>query len=224
MNNETTVYRGFERFWHWTQAALILLLAMTGFEIHGSLEFLGYSQAVMLHNTAAIGLLILIAFAVFWHFTTGEWRQYLPTRRMVRAQVDYYITGIFHDAPHPTRKTSTNKLNPLQKLVYLGIKILVIPVMVISGLLYMFYRYPQSHGAALLGSAQLRTVALLHTAGAFFLIAFVVGHIYLTTTGTTPLSNIRAMLTGRESLHQNFEEQKSNIGAEPVAEAFRGQA
>lgn len=185
------MYSGFERFWHWTQAALILLLGLTGFEIHGSFQFLGYRQAVAYHNAAAIAFLVLIAFAVFWHFTTGEWKQYLPARRMLRAQIEYYLTGIFRDAPHPTRKTAAAKLNPLQKLVYLGLKVLVIPVMVVSGLVYMLAPRP------------LATVAVLHTAGAFFLIAFVVGHVYLTTTGATPLSNLKAMLTGHEELHES---------------------
>jgi thiosulfate reductase cytochrome b subunit len=182
------IYKGFERFWHWTQAVLILLLALTGFEIHGSYRFLGYRQAVAYHNAAAIGLLVLIVFAVFWHFTTGEWRQYLPTRRLLRAQMEYYLVGVFRNAPHPTRKTSLSKLNPLQKLAYLGLKILVIPVMVLSGLLYMS------------GIGELRAVALLHTAGAFLLVAFVIGHVYLTTTGQSFFSNLKAMITGSEEL------------------------
>ena len=75
------VYRRFERFWHWTQAALILFLGVTGFEIHGSLSFFGFDQAVRYHSAAAMAFLVLIAFAIFWHFTTGEWRQYVPTAR-----------------------------------------------------------------------------------------------------------------------------------------------
>ena len=139
------VYRAFERFWHWMQAMLILFLGITGFEIHGSIRFFGYDQAVRYHNTAAISFLVLIAFAIFWHFTTGEWRQYLPTWKNLRAQAEYYVFGIFRNAPHPTKKTVLSKLNPLQKLVYAGLKALVIPVMVISGLLYMFYRYPHRY-------------------------------------------------------------------------------
>ena len=182
------VYAGFERFWHWTQAVLIMMLALTGFEVHGSYEFLGYRQAVAFHNAAAIGLLILVAFAIFWHFTTGEWRQYLPTRKFLRAQVQYYLLGIFRAEPHPTRKTPLSKLNPLQKLTYLGLKVLVIPVMGISGLLYMF------------AQGRIGTIAVLHTAGAFVVVAFVIGHIYLTTTGHTPFSNLKAMMTGYEEL------------------------
>lgn len=194
------VYRAFERFWHWCQAALILFLGITGFEIHGSLHFLGYAMAVRCHTQAAGALLVLVAFAVFWHLTTGEWRQYLPTLANLRAQAEYYVTGIFRGAPHPTRKTPLSKLNPLQKLVYAGLKVLVIPVMAGSGLLYLFYRFPQRHEVLSLRIGSLRAIALVHTAGAYLLVAFFIIHVYLITTGRTLTSNLKAMLTGYEDL------------------------
>jgi thiosulfate reductase cytochrome b subunit len=199
------VYRSFERFWHWTQSALILLLAFTGFEIHGSISFFGYRQAVSIHNTSAIAFIVLIIFAIFWHLTTGEWKQYVPTWKNLRAQLNYYLFGIFQNAPHPTKKTVLSKLNPLQKLVYGALKILVIPVMVISGLVYMFYRYPQRYGVEGLNIENLEIVAVLHTAGAFLLVAFVVAHVYLITTGRTVTSNLKAMITGYEELSDDEE-------------------
>ncbi len=200
------VYKSFERFWHWTQSILILLLVLTGFEIHGSFTFFGFDQAVRYHSTAAISFLILIAFAVFWHFVTGEWKQYLPTGRHLRAQAEYYLIGIFRGAPHPTRKTVLSKLNPLQKLVYFALKILVIPVMVVSGLLYMFFRYPHRHGYEIFNISGLEGIALFHTAGAFILVAFVIAHLYLITTGRTVTSNLKAMITGYEDLETGHKE------------------
>jgi len=194
------VYKGFERFWHWTQAGLILFLALTGFEIHGSLAFFGFEQAVAYHSAAAWALLVLIAFAIFWHLTTGEWRQYVPTLENLREQAEYYTVGIFRSAEHPTRKSAVSKLNPLQRLVYLALKVLVIPVVVTSGLLYMFYRYPQRLGVEALNVEGLTAIAVLHTAGAFFLVAFLIGHLYLITTGHTLSSNLKAMITGWEDL------------------------
>jgi thiosulfate reductase cytochrome b subunit len=194
------VYRSFERFWHWLQAAIIIFLGVTGFEIHGSLRFFGYDQAVKYHNFASLCFLVLIVFAVFWHFTTGEWKQYLPTRKNLKAQFEYYISGIFRNAPHPTKKTVLSKLNPLQKLVYAGLKVLVIPVMVLSGLLYMFYRYPQRYEVLSLNIDGLQVIATLHTIGAFLLLAFFIAHLYLITTGRTVTSNLKAMITGYEEL------------------------
>ena len=211
------IYRAFERFWHWAQAGLIFFLMLTGFEIHGSFEFMGYAQAVAYHNWAAtIAFLTLIAFAIFWHLTTGEWRQYVPTRAFLRAYIEYYLFGIFTNAPHPTRKTALSKLNPLQKLVYASLKVLVIPVSVGSGLLYMFYRYPQRHGMAALDVDSLRGIAVTHTLGAFLLVAFVIVHVYLTTTGDAPTSNLRAMITGYEEPHR--EPAPSEPQLEPAVE------
>lgn len=194
------IYKKYERFWHWTQAFLIFFLALTGFEIHGSFTLFGFESAVNLHNKSALALIILIIFTIFWHFTTGEWRQYLPTTENLKAQLDYYITGIFRHAPHPTRKTLLSKLNPLQRLVYLGLKILFIPVMVVSGLLYMFYRYPQGGVIESLGLSSLHTISLLHTLGAYIMLAFVLVHVYLITTGHTLTSNLKAMITGWEEM------------------------
>lgn len=194
------VYQAFNRFWHWAQAVLILFLGITGFEIHGSIRFFGYAPAVKYHNAAALAFLVLIVFAIFWHFTTGEWRQYTPTWTHLRAQAEYYIFGIFRDAPHPTRKTALRKLNPLQRLVYLGLKLMVIPVLALSGLLYMFYRYPQHYDVVALRMEGLRTVALVHTLGAFLVLAFLIVHVYLITTGRTLTSNLKAMITGYEEL------------------------
>jgi thiosulfate reductase cytochrome b subunit len=211
MAKEKYVYKVFERFWHWSQAFLILFLAITGFEIHGSFNFMGFDAAVRWHNIALWALVLLIIFTIFWHFTTGEWRQYLPTTKFIRAQIDYYITGIFKGAPHPTKKTVYNKFNPLQRLVYLGLKIFAIPVQVITGFLYYYYKYPSGGEIQSIDMINLRVVAIIHTIGAFALVAFVIAHVYLTTTGHKPLSAIKAMVTGWEELeedHSNTTEHK----------------
>ena len=200
------IYRLFERIWHWTQALLIFFLIFTGFEIHSSYSAIGFENAVRYHNVAAISLIILIIFAIFWHFTTGEWKQYIPTSKNLKAQINYYITGIFKNAPHPTRKTILTKLNPLQRLVYLGLKVFIIPLMVVTGLLYLYYRYPFKGTVATLNFSSLETIAVLHTLGAFLMVAFVVAHLYLITTGTTPASNLKAIITGYEELEGEEEE------------------
>lgn len=197
------IYKAFERFWHWMQALLIFFLAFSGFEIHGSFTFLGFENAVKYHNIAAVMFIVLIIFAIFWHFTTGEWKQYIPTLQNLKLQVNFYLLGIFKDSPHPTKKTVLSKLNPLQRLVYLGLKVLVIPVMVFSGLLYMFYRYPQQFVIESLNIDSLWVAAVVHTLGAFALIAFIVAHLYLMTTGHTVTSNLKAMITGYEELEDD---------------------
>jgi thiosulfate reductase cytochrome b subunit len=203
MAKETYVYEVFERLWHWSQAFLILFLAVTGFEIHGSFNLMGFDAAVRWHNIALWALVTLIVFAIFWHFTTGQWRQYIPTTQFIKDQVDYYITGIFRGAPHPTKKTAYNKFNPLQRLVYLGLKIFALPVQIVTGFLYLYYKYPSGGEIQSVDMINLRLVAIIHTIGAFALVAFVIAHVYLTTTGKTPLAAMKAMITGWEDLEHD---------------------
>ncbi len=200
------IYYRFERFWHWSQAALIFFLALTGFEIHSSFNLFGFETAVRWHNIAAWSFIGLIGLAIFWHFVTDQWRNYIPTVKNLKAQIEFYITGIFRNAPHPTKKTTISKLNPLQRIVYLGLKILIIPVMVVSGLVYMFYRYPQGNSIESINIEGLERVGIVHTAGAFILIMFVIVHLYLITTGTTVTSNLKAMITGWEDVEDDEEE------------------
>ena len=200
MKRQIYIYKAYERFWHWMQALLIFFLALTGFEIHGSLKFFGFENAVKYHNIAAYSLIILIAFTMFWHVTTGEWRQYIPTARNIKSYFNYYLFGIFKNAPHPTHKTTLSKLNPLQKLVYFSLKTFILPLMIITGILYIFYRYPQRYGIAAVNIDSLETIAVLHTLGAYLLLTFIIGHLYLITTGAKVTTNLHAMITGYEEI------------------------
>jgi thiosulfate reductase cytochrome b subunit len=200
------IYKRYERFWHWSQAALIIVMMITGFEVHGSYALLGFQDAVRFHSLAAWVLLTLWAFTIFWQFTTGEWKQYLPSLKNVDAMIRYYVIGIFKDVPHPFRKTVVKKHNPLQRLAYLALLAFISPIIWVSGLLYLFYAdWP------LIGLDQwinLETVALIHTIAAFMITAFFFIHVYLTTTGHTVFAHIKAMITGWEDVHDA--EQPSN--------------
>ena len=41
------LYTRYERFWHWMQTALILLLLVTGFELNGLFTLFGFKAAVV---------------------------------------------------------------------------------------------------------------------------------------------------------------------------------
>jgi thiosulfate reductase cytochrome b subunit len=190
------LYKQFERLWHWAQVLIIGALILTGFEIHSSFELMGYENAVIWHNYAAWGFIVLIVFAIFWHFSTDEWKNYIPTTKNLRAQLDYYIFGIFRNAPHPTKKRTLSKLNPLQRLIYLALKIIVLPVMVGTGLVYFYFHYPVGG----LEVKSLQPIAIIHTFGAYLLVTFLIIHVYLITTGRTLTSNLKAMVTGWEEM------------------------
>ena len=47
------IFKRFERFWHWSQAGLILFLLVSGFEVHGLYNLFGFENAVAYHTVAA---------------------------------------------------------------------------------------------------------------------------------------------------------------------------
>jgi thiosulfate reductase cytochrome b subunit len=191
------LYTRFERFWHWVQAAMVVVLAVTGFEIHGTYELLGFQRATVWHNTLGIAWLVLYAFILFWHLTTGQWKHYIPTTKMLFHVALYYMIGIFRGEPHPVPKSERIKHNPLQRLTYLGISLFLIPFQMATGVLYYFYNSWPAVGLQELG---LGLLAGLHTAGAFGLLVFLVVHVYMTTTGHSVTAHIRAMCTGWEEV------------------------
>jgi len=125
--------------------------------------------------------------------------------------MSYYLTGIFNNAPHPTGKHLLSKLNPLQRLVYFALKILIIPVMVLSGFLYLYFNYPIQGFEV----DSLMPIAYIHTIGAYILITFVIIHLYLITTGRSTFSNLKAMITGWEEM----DEQEAQIIVKDVIDS-----
>lgn len=203
------MYYKFERLWHWLQALLILFLILTGFEIHGSYTIFGFGNVVVWHNVAAWSFIVLSIFSIFWHVVTGEWKQYIPTTDKLFEQIKYYSYGIFKGEPHPTHKTIESKLNPLQRLTYLGLNIVLLPIMIISGLFYYYFKYQDGDVIKTL-DFNLETIALIHTAAAFFIVVFLIVHVYLITTGEKPSSYLKGMITGYEDIEEEETTKEEN--------------
>ncbi|MHB1373993.1 MAG: cytochrome b/b6 domain-containing protein [Thauera sp.] len=200
MSERMYLFTRFERFWHWSQAALIITLLFTGFAIHGTHQLIGFKRAVEIHELAAWLLIGLWVFAIFWHFTTGAWKHYIPTAQNIDRMVRYYAYGIFTGAPHPYKVTLERKHNPLQRLAYLGVKLVINPLIWASGLVYLFWGSLSGKLPAGLGLEQ---VATAHTLGAFLMLAFLIIHMYLATAGHTVFAHIKAMITGWEEAHDD---------------------
>lgn len=198
----TYLYTRYERFWHWLQTVLIVLLLLTGFEVHGVFTLLGFERAVEWHNTIGLTWLIAFAFFVFWVFTTGEWKQYVPTTRKMIAVMRYYAYGIFAGEPHPVPKRKDAKHNPLQRITYLMLAAFLLPLQMLSGFLYWTYNSWAAWGLSFLS---LKFVALLHLALAFAILTFLVVHVYMTTTGHSLTAHIKAMITGWEDVEEGVE-------------------
>ncbi|TCS41601.1 cytochrome b/b6 domain-containing protein [Reinekea marinisedimentorum] len=195
------LFKRFERIWHWSQAVLIILMMLTGFEIHGLYSLFGFAKAVDIHSTSAWILMVLWVLSIFWHFTTGEFRHYLPSMKGVIPQVQYYLVGIFSGAEKPFHATEQAKHNPLQRLAYLGVSAFLLPLVWISGLGYLFYNELADSWLQSLGLG-LSEIALIHTVAAFLVLIFLVAHLYLITTGKTVGQHTRSMITGWEEVSE----------------------
>jgi thiosulfate reductase cytochrome b subunit len=194
------LYTRYERLWHWLQAAAILLLLLTGFEIHGVYSLFGFEAAVTVHNFVGLAWLIAFAFFVFWIFTTGEWRQYIPTTKKLLSVARYYGYGIFRGEAHPVPKRIDAKHNPLQRLTYLGLAAFLLPFQMVTGFLYWGYNAWASWGV---NGLSLGALAFLHTLGAFSILTFLVIHVYMTTTGHSLSAHVRAMVSGWEEVPED---------------------
>ncbi len=112
----------------------------------------------------------------------------------------FYSRGIFAGEGHPLQKTKQSRLNPLQQITYLAILNILLPAQVVTGvLIWGMQEWPQL--AAALGG--LPVLAPIHTLLAWAFSAFIVMHVYLTTTGESPLAGIKSMVTGWEDVEEH---------------------
>ncbi len=197
------MYSLYERIWHWLMAGSILLLALTGIEIHwvGAVSIFGFDSSVWLHNLLAVIMIANAFLSLFYHLVSTDIKQFIPPTATffeeALAQAKYYLNGIFVGAPHPMAKTKERKLNPLQQVTYMGLLNVLIPFQVITGLLiWGVSQWPEL--AQSIGG--LTWVTPLHSFGSWLLVTFVLAHVYLTTTGHTVFSNVQAMVSGYEDI------------------------
>ena len=80
--------------------------------------------------------------------------------------VRYYAVGIFKGEPHPFKPTRERKHNPMQAQTYLGVTVVVTPLIWLSGLAYLFYIELNAAGYRI----DLATIAFVHTLGAFLML------------------------------------------------------
>ncbi len=190
------IYTRYERFWHWSQAALIFTLLFTGLGIHGGHALISFKAAVTIHTYAAIALIGLWLLTAFWNFTTGQWRQYLFKAGILKV-IRFYAYGILVGEPHPYKKGLHRKQNALQSVAYMALILIIAPALWVTGIVYLLYdlwRHTPNAGTYLAG------IAIVHTAAAFMIAVFVIIHVYMTTTGKTVFHYIKTMITGYDSV------------------------
>lgn len=198
------VYSRFNRIWHWSQMVSIMVLFVTGARMLGLHQLGPFGLAVTVHTIVALALLALWAFATFWLFTTGGWRQFIPRVTGMVKVARYYAFGVFKGETHPYHKTLERRHNPLQAAAYFALKMALFPAIWISGLLYLGYGL---WGAADGQAVALTLVANVHVLAAFAIATFVVVHLYLLTIGHGFRQHVQPMVTGYDCVELTPEEE-----------------
>lgn len=194
-------HTSWERIWHWLQAGIILLLLITGFQMHYPdqlIIFKNLGDCLNLHIILGDVLLLNSILGLFYQLTTGKIIYYMPGRDDIFngavKQARYYLSGIFRQAAPPHRKDKNYRLNPLQKMAYLFLLIFLIPFQLFSGILLI---YGAEHWPILFDHlGGLRIIAPFHTFLAFIFLSFFIAHLYLSTTGDTPFGLLQEMIFG----------------------------
>jgi thiosulfate reductase cytochrome b subunit len=188
------------RLWHWTNALLIITLTITGISLHFAdpkLPLVEFSLAARIHDIAGITLVVVYGFFVIANIVSGNWWQYVPKPPGVLQrcwiQGKWYLWGIFKGEPHPYRVSEEANFNALQALSYWGIMYMVMPVMLLTGLVFLM---PEFAPERVFGLDGLLPVAVLHYLTGAVIVMFMIAHIYLGTTGKTATSMFATMISG----------------------------
>jgi thiosulfate reductase cytochrome b subunit len=191
------------RIWHWLNAVGFVARITTGFQIRYTdiLGLMTFETAIKTHNW--IGFILIANYFIwllFYLFTDKItiYHPELDAKKYFRdtfRQMHFYGYGIFKGEPNPHHVSPYAKFNPMQKVMYQIVMMLIVPVQYFTGLLLWNVTRFESWVDFLGG---VRVVSTLHTLIFIFFITFLLVHIYLGALGHTPSAHYKAMWTGWE--------------------------
>jgi thiosulfate reductase cytochrome b subunit len=194
------LYPVWVRLWHWFNAVMCLALILSGVSMQYSnpdFPMIRFDIAVTMHNIAGVLLTVSYLAFVIGNLTTGNGKYYRAKikglfKRLTK-QFIYYTIGIFKDSKKPYPVTKKRKFNPMQKLSYIVIMYIFMPLIFITGWALL---YPETIIHNVLGFSGLHMTGMLHILSGFVISVFMLVHIYFCTIGTTNTSNFKAMING----------------------------
>lgn len=173
------------RLWHWCNALLFIGLTVSGFSKYFGI--LPKEIAGGAHRLLAMLFMAGWLYFITYNIVSGNGKNYIVKLKgflgRCRAQARYYLYGIMKGEAHPFKAEKGAKFNPLQQVTYTGLIYLMIPAFIITG---MLIRNPA------FGNLLWKSHILLGVAG----IAFIIGHIYLCTTGSYKTQLVKGMIDG----------------------------
>jgi thiosulfate reductase cytochrome b subunit len=174
------------RGWHWLHGLCVILLILTGVQLRlpdTAPLFATLLNAVNLHNLSGI---ILIVDYVFW-ITYHMWKKTFRIRFLVSSDnplkdlmesLRYYAYSIFFGNGQPNGRSSSSNLDPVERLFFLVMMVILLPLQMLSGIL-LYDVHAMMPVIRMLGG--LRVVDAVHVLGAYLLVSSLVFHVYFHT-------------------------------------------
>jgi thiosulfate reductase cytochrome b subunit len=199
------------RIWHWINALIVIVLMITGIQLRvpGVEEIARkmviwipeYSVAILIHKYTGYAMVISFLFWLIYIIASGSFRTHyllrpsdLPT---LGKQAFYYLFGVFQGSENPFTPTAEGKFNPLQKIAYGSVMLVITPLIVITGILFsdiFFFR------GVIDWMGGIRLLDALHVVASYLFALNLIVHLYMCTMGHHIFDHIKAMIVGFEEM------------------------
>jgi thiosulfate reductase cytochrome b subunit len=199
------------RIWHWINALIVIVLMMTGIQLRApevgriarkmAVWIPEYGMATLIHKYFGYAMVLSFLFWLVYIIASGSFRAHYILRpadlASLRKQTRYYLFGVFQGDENPFIPTAEGKFNPLQKIAYSFIMLVITPLIVITGILFsdiFFFRDVIDR----LGG--IRLLDALHVVASYLLLLSLIVHLYMCTMGHHLFDHVKAMISGVEEV------------------------
>ena len=199
------------RIWHWINALIVIVLLITGIQLRApeieefargmALWVPEYSMAVLIHKYVGYAMTLSFLFWLVYIMASGSFRTHYILRPsdlpILGKQAFYYIIGVFQGSDNPFTPTEKGKFNPLQKIAYGSVMLVITPLIVVTGVLFsdifLFRGVIDWLGGV-------RLLDALHVLGSYLFLLNLIVHLYMCTMGHHIFDHIKAMILGYEEM------------------------
>ncbi|MCF8373043.1 MAG: cytochrome b/b6 domain-containing protein [Bacteroidales bacterium] len=188
------------RIWHWLNAISFLALVLSGISMQyasSGFSIIPFELSVTMHNITGIAVTFLtLIFIIVNRFTDNGFYYNMTTKTLATRlfnQSKYYLYGKFKGEKPPYPISMKRKFNPLQRLAYVVVMYIFMPLLIISGIGLFF---PEIIPAKVFAMNGILLTAVLHVIMGFLCSLFLVVHLYLCTMGSSVGALFKGMITG----------------------------
>jgi thiosulfate reductase cytochrome b subunit len=177
------------------------MLIVTGLYLrrHGIAALTPRDPVLLWHKYLGFAMIIATVFWIAYAVCSGNLRRHYgiggKDLKGMFAQARYYLFSIFSGGMNPFMATAKDKYNPLQKAAYVAVMLIFLPVLGVTGLLFLDIPLVRRH---VLSENLVGLVGAVHVAFSYIVVLFFIVHLYLVTLGDTVFSHTKAMITGFE--------------------------